>query len=119
MVAFPKVPILLCIYHVRKAWTSKLMEMVHIHETRIDMNLALEDLCYGSSLDGTDEDPYEPSARIKLRDFKERFCEEPLFIQYFQSEWEPCMGNCDSFPSLLIQTVINVFCVHNITVWKH
>jgi hypothetical protein len=45
------------------------MEMVHIHETRFEMKIALEYLCYGSSLDGIDEDPYEPSAQIKLQDF--------------------------------------------------
>jgi hypothetical protein len=69
------------------------MEMVHSHDTIIDMNLALQDLCYGSALDdGSSDDSYEPSARIKLQDFKERFCKEPMFIQYFKKEWEPSMG---------------------------
>jgi hypothetical protein len=69
------------------------MKMVHSHNARIDINLALEDLCYGSALDnGSDNDSYEPSARVKLQDFKERFCGGPMFTLYFEKKWEPCMG---------------------------
>jgi hypothetical protein len=93
---FPNIPIYLCIYHVRKAWTKKLLELVKSsHERRTQMNAALEDLCFGSTLtsdgDGLEIDQ-ERSAMIKLAIFYQRFYMEKEFIQYFRQEWEPCMG---------------------------
>jgi hypothetical protein len=90
---FPGVPIYLCIYHVRKAWTKKLLEVVKTHEKRAAMNAALHDLCFGSTLTNDDGEHYmERCARRKLRAFYDRFCMEVEYIQYFKKEWEPCMG---------------------------
>ena len=108
---FPDIPILLCIYHVRKAWTQKLMECVRDHGTRIAMNKALEDLCYGSNLfiDESVGDSYETCARMKLAVFKDRFCTEPAFVQYFEKEWEPCMGKTFCFIFNIVHTVILIY----------
>ena len=32
---FPHIPVFLCIYHVRKAWTKKLMEVVKGHKKEL------------------------------------------------------------------------------------
>lgn len=96
---FPEVPIYLCIYHVRKAWTKKLLEIVETHETRVQMNAALEDLCWGSTLTFDGDVDIGRSAMIKLRIFYHRFHMEEAFIEYFQQEWEPCMGM--TYPSYM------------------
>ncbi|BFI31602.1 hypothetical protein MPTK2_3g90260P [Marchantia polymorpha subsp. ruderalis] len=93
-IVFPHIPVFLCIYHVRKAWTKKLIEVVSGHEKRAIMNAALEDLCFGSTLiaDGEEFD-VERFAAMKLLLFYKKFqLSEPQFVKYFQTEWEPCMG---------------------------
>jgi hypothetical protein len=78
---FPGVPVYLCIYHVQKAWTKKLLELVEMHERRATMNAALEDLCFGSTLTvDEDELDYERCARRKLRLFYEQFAMEIEYI---------------------------------------
>lgn len=73
-IVFPHIPVFLCIYHVRKAWTKKLIEVVSGHEKRAIMNAALEDLCFGSTLiaDGEEFD-VERSAAMKLLLFYKKF----------------------------------------------
>jgi hypothetical protein len=109
---FPEVPIYLCIYHVKKAWTKKLLEVVKTHERRAAMNAALEDLCFGSTLtfDG-DELDEERSARRKLEVFYQRFWTEIEFLQYFQNEWESCMGM--SKPEYMLSNVGVIVCIQN------
>ena len=102
---FPGVPVYLCIYHVQKAWTKKLLELVGTHEKRAAMNAALHDLCFGSTLTiDEDELDYERCARRKLRLFYERFSMEIEYINYFRKEWEPCIvrSNCNLCPKLYI-----------------
>jgi hypothetical protein len=86
--------------------------------SRIAMNKALEDLCYGSNLtvDESIGDSYETCARIKLAVFKDQFCTKPLFVQYFEKEWEPCMGKtfCFMFNITHIVTVFATVVYHGL-----
>lgn len=95
-IVFPHIPVFLCIDHVQKAWTKKLIEVVSGHEKRAIMNAALEDLCFGSTLtiDGEEFD-VERYATMKLLLFFKNFqLSEPQFVYYFQTEWKPCLSKC-------------------------
>lgn len=66
------------------------------HEKRSNMNAALEDLCFGSTLivDGEEFD-VKRSTAIKFLSFYKNFqLSKSQFVKYFHIEWESCMSKC-------------------------
>lgn len=53
-----------CIFHIRKAWTKKLLEIIKTHDIQVEMNAALADILYGSTVVPDFDDPDSFNSKI-------------------------------------------------------
>ncbi|MCO5587623.1 hypothetical protein L7F22_041572 [Adiantum nelumboides] len=86
------IPILLCIWHVRRAWLKNLVKKVPNPIVRADMFRQLGQIMNMRGKPCRSSYEKESQAHKLVEDFMVKYKDEDLFINYFKHEWLPRLG---------------------------
>ncbi|MCO5547475.1 hypothetical protein L7F22_000925 [Adiantum nelumboides] len=86
------IPILLCIWHVRRAWLKNLVRKVPNPIVRADMFKQLGQIMNMPGKPCRSSYEKESQAHKLVEDFMVKYKDEDLFINYFMHEWLPRLG---------------------------
>ncbi|MCO5607055.1 hypothetical protein L7F22_061247 [Adiantum nelumboides] len=86
------IPILLCIWHVRRAWLKNLVRKVPNPIVRADMFRQLGQIMNMRGKPCRSSYEKESQAHKLVEDFMVKYKDEDLFINYFKHEWLPRLG---------------------------
>ncbi|KAI5081789.1 hypothetical protein GOP47_0001532 [Adiantum capillus-veneris] len=86
------VPILLCLWHVKRCWLKHLIKKVKDWPTRADMFRALGMIMNMYGQPTSSEDATKEDAKLLLESFYSKYKEEEEFILYFKTYWESKIG---------------------------
>ncbi|MCO5601561.1 hypothetical protein L7F22_055684 [Adiantum nelumboides] len=84
-------PILLCIWHVRRAWLKNLVKKVRDPQVRADMFKKLGMIMNMRGRPGTTSCKRVEEAHNLLDQFFVEYASEQEFITYFKRQWLPCI----------------------------
>lgn len=100
-----KCKILLCVWHVRRAWLKNVGNKVQGRENQIHIFHSLGEIMH------TCED--DESVKKTVERFFERFRDQPRFLEYFKTTWLANNKICKFLVSGFNDSIFHVICIIN------
>ena len=82
---WPGVPIMLCLWHVRKAWKENVVQKIKDETLRVKILKVVEDIMYSSDL--IQGEAAVTRAKVKIVGMRDDFPQARDFIHYFEETW--------------------------------